>query len=82
MPVTELEHARRTAAKRFNAVVFLAAGTFNLVVLAVLLATVLVPIIETRDPAAILTPFIGIVAGWCLVLQIFGFAMVQLAKAG
>lgn len=82
MPVTEIEHARRTAAKRFNACLFLFAGTFNALVLVLLLLALLVPIVETKDAAAALTPVNGIVAGWCLVLQVFGYAMLRLAKSG
>lgn len=82
MPVTELEHVRRTAAVRFNACLFLFAGTFNTVVLVLLLLALLVPIVETKDPAAALTPVNAIVVGWGLVLQLFGYAMLRLAKAG
>jgi hypothetical protein len=82
MPVTELEHARRTAAKRFNACVFMIAGTFNAVVLVVLLLAIVVPIVATNDAMAALTPFNGVVTGWCVVLQVFGYAMLRLAKAG
>ena len=82
MPVTELEHARRTAARRFNACVFLAAATFNLLVLIVLVTAIFVPVFLAKDAAAALTPFNGVVAGWCVVLHIFGYAMLRLAKAG
>lgn len=65
MATAEQELARRTAAKRFNAYVSLLADTWNTLVLAVLIAAVITPIVESKDAMAALTALNGIIAMWC-----------------
>lgn len=80
MAATEQELARRMAAKRFNACLSVAADTWNTLVLAVLIAAIVAPIVETGETSAALTPLNGIVAMRCSVLHLLSYLLVRLSR--
>ena len=74
-------YIRRVAVKRFNACLGLLAGTWNALVLAVLIASIVAPIIETKDAISALTPQSFAIAAWCFVLHLFAYVILRFSKA-
>ena len=72
---------RRLAVQRFNACLGMLAGTWNTLVLAVLIASIVTPIVETKDAAAALTPSNGAIAIWCIILHLNSYLILRFSKA-
>jgi hypothetical protein len=81
LSLTDHELRERTAAKRYNLCLALIADTWNTLVLAVLIATIVTPIVEAKDALAAFTPLNGVIAFWCFVLHLFGYIVLRMSKA-